>query len=146
MVAENQGLNEDDVVKTKDEIKELANDPVKQQLDKLAMQKATLENQEISAKIDKEHAEIEKIDAAIDNDEELMRLKALELQGKEVEAAAMLRLKEKEIDATIAQNKVDASRDTGTSVKKKPKTAGAKKTTVGATRKQSKNDGLKTNN
>jgi hypothetical protein len=140
MVAENQGLNEDDIVKTPEEIKALANDPVKKMTDDLAIQKLQLEVQEVSAKIDKEQAEVSKIEAAIENDAELMRLKGLELQGKEVEAAANLRLQEKEIDAQIAQDK----RDTG--VKPKAKIAGTKKTTTGDTRKKSKNDGLQTNN
>lgn len=140
MVAENQGLNEDDVVKTPEEIQKLAEDPVKKQLDQLAMQKATLENQEFSSKIEKNQAEITKIDAAIANDQELMRLKAIELQGKEIEAAAMLRLEEKKLDADIALGKKTAASTA------KEKTAGKKKTTVGATRKTSKSDGLKSNN
>ncbi len=136
MVAENQGLNEDEVVKTPEEIKQLANDPVKKQMDQLAMQKLTLENQEISSKVDKEQSEVSRNNAAIANDQELMRLKAVELQGKEIEAAALLRLREKEIDANIAINKSAASE----------KTAGEKKSTVGATNKTSKNDGAQTNN
>jgi hypothetical protein len=135
MVAENQGLEQDEVVKTPEEIKRLADDPVKKQMDQLAMNRATLENEEISAKIDKEQSEVSRNQAAIENDEELMRLKAIELQGKEIEAAALLRLKEKEIDANIAIKSAESK-----------KTAGEKKTTVGATNKTSKNDGAKTNN
>lgn len=137
MVAENQGLNEDEVVKTPSEIAELAQDPVKKQLDQLAIQKSTLENQEVSAKIDVQQAEVKKIDAAIENDKELMRLKGIELQGKEIEAAALLRLEEKKINAEIAADKGQ---------RKTEKKAGEKKTTVGVTRKTTKNDGLKTNN
>ncbi len=140
MVAENQGLNEDEVVKTPEEIAQLANDPVKKQIDNLAIQKSTLENQEVSAKIDVQQAEVKKINAAIANDMELMRLKGIELHGKEIEAAALLRLEEKKIDADIALGKMNAA------TKQKEKTAGAKKTTTGNTRKTSKNDGLKTNN
>lgn len=136
MVAENQGLNENEVVKTPEEIKAIANDPIKKQMDDLAIQKLTLENEEISAKIDKEQSVVSRNSAAIENDQELMRLKALELQGKEIEAAALLRLREKEIDAKISIDKSTASE----------KTAGTKKTTVGATNKTAKNDGAQTNN
>jgi hypothetical protein len=135
MVAENQGLNEDEVVKTPEEIKQLADDPVKKQMDQLAMSRATLENEEISSKIDKEQSEVSRNQAAIENDQELMRLKAIELQGKEIEAAALLRLKEKEIDAMISMKSAESK-----------KTAGEKKTSVGATNKTSKNDGAQTNN
>ncbi len=146
MVAENQGLNEDDVVKTKEEIAALANDPIKKQTDQLAIDKLTLENQEVEARIDKEQAEVNRIDAAIDNDRELMRLKGLELQGKEVEASANLVLREKEIDAKIAIDKKAVAVKTSPATKPKKKTAGTKKTTVGATNKTVKSDGLQTNN
>lgn len=136
MVAENQGLNGDEVVKTPEEIKALADDPIKKQMDNLAMQKLTLENQEVSSRIDKEQSEVNRNNAAIGNDQELMRLKAIELQGKEIEAAALLRLREKEIDAQISLNKATASQ----------KTAGVKKSTVGTTNKTAKNDGAQTNN
>jgi hypothetical protein len=136
MVAENQGLNEDEVVKTPEEIRQLADDPVKKQMDQLAVQKLTLENEEISSKIDKEQSDVARNTAAISNDEELMRLKGIELQGKEIEAAALLRLKEKEIDANISLKKSADSQ----------KTAGEKKSTVGTTNKTSKNDGAQTNN
>jgi hypothetical protein len=140
MVAENQGLDEDEVVKTPEEIAKLAEDPIKKALDQLAMQKSTLDNQEVSSKIEKNQAEISKISAAIENDKELMRLKAIELHGKEIEAAAMLRLEEKKLNADISLGIKTAN------AKGSEKTAGKKKTTVGATRKQSKSDGLKTNN
>jgi hypothetical protein len=140
MVAENQGLDEDEVVKTKEEISQLAEDPIKKQIDQLTIQKSMLDNQEVSAKIDVQQAEIKKIDAAIENDKELMRLKGIELQGKEIEAAALLRLEEKKINAEIELNKQTSQ------IKQKEKTAGAKKTTVGATRKTVKSDGLQTNN
>jgi hypothetical protein len=130
---ENQGLDPDDIVKTKDEIKADAQDPIKQRLDELAIQKQTLENEEIRAKVGVQNAEINKIDAAIKNDEELLRLKGLELQGKEIEAAARLELEEKKIDADIEAGKTEV-------------VAGEKKTSVGATRKTSKNDALQTNN
>jgi len=141
MVAENQGLNEDDVVKTEEEIAQLADDPIKKKTDELAIQKLTLENEEQAAKIEKAQAEIRKIDEAILNDKELMRLKGIELKGKEIEAAALLKLEEKKVNADIAQG-ANNPRNGKTADKK----AGQKKTTVGATRKQSKNDGLKTNN
>jgi hypothetical protein len=140
MVAENQGLDEDEVVKTPEEIAQLADDPIKKQTDDLAIQKLTLENQEVAARIDVSHAEISKIDAAIANDEELMRLKGIELQGKELEAAELLRLKEKEIDAQIV---LDSANQKAQDSKK---TAGEQKTTVGNTTKTVKSDGLKTNN
>ncbi len=143
MIAENQGLDEDEVVKTKEEIKALAEDPVKEELDKLALQKATLENQEISSRVDQVQAEIEKIQAAILGDEELVELKRIELQGKQIEGAANLRLREKEFDANIAINKTKAKEGVA---KPKP-VAGVKKTTVGTNpKKKSKNDGLKSNN
>jgi hypothetical protein len=132
-VAENSGINPEEVVKTPEEIEALSKDPVKQKLDELTIQKSTLENQEISARIDVQQAEVSKIEAAIDNDEELMRLKGIELKGKEIEAAAQLKLHEKKIDADIKAAKSN-------------KVAGQKKTTVGATRKTTKADGLKTNN
>ena len=140
-VASNSGIDPDDVVKSKEEIDALSKDPVKIKLDELSIQKSTLENQEVSAKIDVQQAEVRKIEAAIDNDEELLRLKAIELQGKEIEAAAQLELQEKELDADIAANKGET-----VGSKKKKKVAGQKKTTVGATRKTTKNDALKTNN
>lgn len=132
-VAENSGINPDEVVKTKEEIQALSQDPVKQKLDELSIQKATLENQEISGRIEVSQAEVRQKDAAIENDEELLRLKGIELKGKEIEAAAQLALQEKEADANIKATKA------------KP-VAGTKKTTVGATRKTSRNDALKTNN
>jgi hypothetical protein len=132
-VAENSGIKPDFAVKSKEEIQALANDPVKQQLDQNAVQKSVLENQEVAARIDKEQSEVRKNDAAIKNDEELMRLKSIELRGKEIEAAAMLALKQKEVDANI------------NALASKP-VAGQKKTTVGTTRDTSKNDGLKSNN
>lgn len=132
-VTESSGINPDDVVKTKEEIDAQAKDPVKEELDRLAVQKATLENQEINARIDKEQAEVRKVEAAIKNDEELLRLKAIELKGKEIEAAAQLELQEKQIAADVKAAKTNP-------------VAGQRKTTVGATRKTSKNDSLKTNN
>ncbi len=151
MIAENQGLDENEVVKTKKEIEALSQDPVKQQIEELGLQKATLENQEISARIDQIQSEIEKIQAAIDGDEELVELKRIELQGKEIEAAANLRLREKELNATIALNKEKVKTDAITAKAKKVGTAkpvaGVKKTTVGTSpKKKSKNDGLKSNN
>jgi hypothetical protein len=44
MIAENQGLDADEVVKTKKEIDALSQDPVKRELEQLGLQKATLEN------------------------------------------------------------------------------------------------------
>ena len=132
-VAENSGINPDEAVKTKEEIAALSNDPTKQRLDQLAIDKATLENQEIEARIDKEQAEVRKVEAAIVNDEELLRLKGIELQGKQIEAANSIEFQEKELDANIK-------------IAKAKPVAGTKKTTVGATRKTSKNDGLQTNN
>lgn len=140
-VAANSGINPDEVIKSKEELDALSKDPVKQKLDELSIQKATLENQEIVARIEKEQGEVRKIEAAITNDEELLRLKAIELKGKEIEAAAQLELQERELDADIK-----AGKDKGVETKKKNKIAGQKKTTVGATRKTSKNDGLKGNN
>ena len=132
-VSENSGINPDDVIKTKEEIEALAKDPIKEQLNQLTIQKATLENQEIAARIDKEQSEVRKNKAAIDNDKELLRLKAIELKGKEIEAAANLELQEKKIAADIK------------AAKAKP-IAGVKKTTTGLTKKTYKDDGLKTNN
>ncbi|MGR3302381.1 MAG: portal protein [Candidatus Scalindua sp.] len=132
-VTENSGINPDDVIKTEEEIAALAQDPVKEQLNQLTIQKATLENQEIAARIDKEQSEVRKNEAAIKNDKELLRLKAIELKGKEIEAAANLELQEKKIAADVK------------AAKAKP-IAGVKKTTTGLTNKTSKNDGLKTNN
>ncbi len=140
MVAENQGLEEDDVVKTPEEIEALANDPVKQKMDELTIQKATLENEEISSKIDKGQAEVNKVEAGIASDRELMRLKAIELRGKEIEAAAQIRLQERELDAQIALDKKTAQ------TKAKEKVAGTKKTSVGVTTKTVKSDGVKSNN
>lgn len=137
-VSENSGIEPDEVIKSKEEIDALSRDPVKIKLDELAIQKSTLENQEVSAKIDVQQAEVRKTEAAIENDEELLRLKALELRGKEIEAAAQLELQEKELDANIKADKAES--------KKRIKVAGQKKTTVGNTRKTSKNDALKTNN
>ncbi|MCP3967552.1 MAG: hypothetical protein GY718_14580, partial [Lentisphaerae bacterium] len=146
MLADNQGLDEDDIIKTKDEIAEAANDPVKKHMDNLAIQKTTLENQESSAKIDALQAEVEKIQAAIIGDQELMELKRVELHGKEIEAAAQLRLQEKELNAKIAADK-QAAKTSSVEPKKRNKVAGEKKTTVGTTpTKKSKNDGLKSNN
>lgn len=142
-LADNQGLDEDRIVKTKDELARAAQDPVKKHLEELGIQKATLENQEISAKIDKVQAEIEQIQAAILGDEDLLELKRVELHGKEIEAAAQLRLAEKELDANISMAKMSDKVKAG----KSKKVAGQKKTTVGTTpTKESKNDGLKTNN
>jgi hypothetical protein len=142
MIAENQGLDADEVVKTKKEIDALSQDPVKRELEQLGLQKATLENQEISSKIDQSQAEIEKIQAAIEGDEELVELKRIELQGKEIEAAANLRLREKEINLNFKLNKAKATE----TAKAKP-VAGQRKTTVGTSpKKKSKNDGLKSNN
>lgn len=147
MVMDNNGLDPDDIVKTPEEIQAAANDPVKQQLDNLALQKATLENQLVEAQIDKEQSEVTKNNASIDNDVELLRLKGLELRGKEEEAAAQLELQEKKIDADIELAKKtlqqQPSKIDGGKLKK---VAGETKTTVGATRKESKNDGLKGNN
>lgn len=132
-VSENSGINPDEVIKTREEIDALAKDPVKEQLNQLAIQKATLENQEIAARIDKVQSEVRKNEAAIENDKELMRLKTIELKGKEIEAAASLELQEKKIDADIK------------TAKPKP-VAGVKKTTTGNTNDTAKNDGLQTNN
>lgn len=140
-VSENSGIEPDEVVKSEEEIKALSQDPVKIKLDELSIQKSTLENQEVSAKIDVQQAEVRKAEAAIENDEELLRLKGLELRGKEIEAAAQLELQEKELNASIKADKRDKAES-----QKKTKIAGQKKTTVGATRKTSKNDGLKANN
>jgi hypothetical protein len=146
MIADNQGLDEDEVVKTKEEIKEAANDPVKKRIDELGVEKITLENQEISAKIDQLQAEVEKVQAAIIGDQELIELKRIELHGKEIEASGQMRLAEKELDAKIAADKKAATTSSITTTKKK-KVAGQKKTTVGTTpTKKSKNDGLKSNN
>jgi hypothetical protein len=146
-LVENQGLDEDEHVKTKTEIAQAANDPVKKHLDNLAIQKTTLENAEVSAKVDVLQAEVEKIQAAIIGDQELMDLKRIELQGKELEAAGQLRLQEKELNASIAQAKKDAQTTTKPDTIKRNKVAGEKKTVVGTTpTKKSKNDGLKSNN
>jgi hypothetical protein len=146
MIADNQGLDEDEVVKTKEEIKQAANDPVKKRIDELGIEKLTLENQEVSAKIDKLQAEVEQVSAAIIGDEEIVELKRIELRGKEIEAAAQLRLQEKELNAKIASDKISTASGT-TSTGPKKKVAGKTKTTVGTTpKKKSKNDGLKSNN
>jgi hypothetical protein len=72
----------------------------------------------------------------------LVELKRIELQGKEIEAAANLRLREKEINLNFKLNKAKATE----TAKAKP-VAGQRKTTVGTSpKKKSKNDGLKSNN
>jgi hypothetical protein len=144
MIADNQGLDEDEVVKTKEEIAQAANDPVKKRIDELGIEKLTLENQEVGAKIDKLQAEVEQVSAAIIGDQEIVELKRIELRGKDIEAAAQLRLQEKELNAKIASDKISSST---TSTGPKKKIAGKTKTTVGTTpKKKSKNDGLKSNN
>lgn len=132
-VTENAGIDPDEAVKTKEEIAALSNDPTKIELDRLSIQKATLENQEIAAKIDKEQSEVRRNEAAIENDAELMRLKSIELQGKQIEAANKIEFQEKELAANI---KISASKPV----------AGVKKSTVGTTTDTAENDGLKTNN
>jgi hypothetical protein len=147
MVVDNSGLDPDESIKTDTEIAAAANDPIKKRLDELTVEKASLENQLVGSQIEKETSEVNKNEAAIENDAELLRLKGLELQGKEEEAAAQLELQEKKVNAEIeiAKQQVDNEK---ASIKagKTEKVAGAKKGVVGDTRKVSKNDGAKTNN
>lgn len=97
---ESMGLNPNENINSDEEIAANSSDPVKEESDRLVIEKLTLENEKIAKEIEKVEADTAKSLSAIEHDTEVLRQSGLKLELELIEAKAGLNGKAKDVDIT----------------------------------------------